>query len=195
MEQSPTTNEITLYYHELQNHLSDTRNDKGKRHELALILTTMLLAILRSAGNLKVSVIHRQMKREHEGILSILGLKKRRFISDSQFRRVLDSIDYQSYNDLNNRYFGISIVGVLGEWEAVDGKELRGNIDGLSGQKRGENVVKMVSHEDKSSQILGFIGWRSAMVEKNQKRPLFKIIFAVKRHYQIHTVLMLYIPA
>jgi DDE_Tnp_1-associated len=160
MEQSPTANEITLYYQELQNHLSDPRQDKGKRHELALILTTLLLAILRSVGNLKVSVIHRQMKREHEGVLSLLGLKKRKFISDSQFRRVLNSIDYQSYNALNDAYFGVSIVETSGEWKAIDGKELRGNIDGLMGQKRGENVVKMVSHEDKSSQILGFYNGR-----------------------------------
>lgn len=160
MEHPPTENEITLYYQELQKHLPDQRNGKGKRHELALILTTMLLSILRSVGNLNVSVIHRQMGREHENILSILGLKRRKLISDSQFRRVLNSIDYQSYNDLNDRYFGVSIVETLGEWKAVDGKELRGNIDGLSGQKRGENVVKMVSHEDKSSQILGFYNGR-----------------------------------
>ena len=115
MEQIPTNSEVTLYYHELQNHLSDTRSDKGKRHELALILTTMLLGIPRSVGNLKVSVIHRQMRREHEGILSILGLKKRRFISDSQFRRVLSNIVYQSYNALNDCYFGVSIVEALGE--------------------------------------------------------------------------------
>ena len=31
-----------------------------------------------------------------------------------------------------------------------------GNIDGLSGKKRGENVVRMVSHEDKKSEIIGF---------------------------------------
>lgn len=114
----------------------------------------MLLAILRSVGNLNVSVIHRQMRCEHEGMLSILGLRKRKFISDSQFRRILNSIDYQSYNALNDRYFGVSVAETSGEWKAVNGKELRGNIgrrsvDGLSRQKPGENVVKMVSHEDK----------------------------------------------
>jgi hypothetical protein len=160
MEQSPIVNEITLYYQELQNHLSDIRNDKGKRHELALILTTVLLGILRSVGKLKVSVIHHQKRREHEGILSILGLKMRKFISDSQFRRVLNSIDYQSYNALNDCYFGHLIVETSGEWKAVNGKELRGNIDRLSGQRRSENVVKMVSYEDKNSQILGFYNGR-----------------------------------
>lgn len=33
---------------------------------------------------------------------------------------------------------------------------MRETIDGVSGDKRGENVVKMVSHEDLESQIIGF---------------------------------------
>ncbi len=156
MKQNLTPNEINLYYEELQSKLTDSRQFKGKRHELALVLTTMLLAILRSVGKLNVSVIHRQMCREHDLIIISLGLKRRKVVSDTQFRRILSSVDYQTYNELNDAHFGVSITEVSGEWKAIDGKEMRGNIDGLSGRKRGENVVRMVSHEDKLSQIVGF---------------------------------------
>jgi hypothetical protein len=156
MKQNLTPNEINLYYEELQSKLTDSRQSKGKRHELALVLTTMLLAILRSVGKLNVSVIHRQMCREHDLIMISLGLKRRKVVSDTQFRRILSGVDYQTYNELNDAHFGVSITEVSGEWKAVDGKEMRGNIDGLSGKKRGENVVSMVSHEDKLSQIVGF---------------------------------------
>lgn len=78
MKQNLSPNEINLYYEELQSKLNDSGQSKGKRHELALVLTTMLLAILRSVGKLNVSVIHRQMCREHELIVSCLGLKRRK---------------------------------------------------------------------------------------------------------------------
>jgi|GEM_PF-2855917 hypothetical protein len=44
-----------------------------KRHELSLVLTTMLLAIFRLVETLNLSVIHRQMVREHEFLVSSLG--------------------------------------------------------------------------------------------------------------------------
>ena len=75
MKQNLTPNEINLYYEELQSKLNNSRQSKGKRYELALVLKTMLLAILRSVGKLNVSVIHRQMYREHQLIVSCLGLK------------------------------------------------------------------------------------------------------------------------
>lgn len=46
MKQNLSPNEINLYYEELQSKLNDSGQSKGKRHELALVLTTMLLAIL-----------------------------------------------------------------------------------------------------------------------------------------------------
>lgn len=57
---------------------------------------------------------------------------------------------------MNDAYFDVNIEQILDSWYAVDGKELRGNIDGVSGEKRGENIVKSVSHEDFSSQVIGF---------------------------------------
>ncbi|MDZ7935171.1 MAG: ISAs1 family transposase [Emticicia sp.] len=156
MKQTITCDEIKSYYEELKEKLEDTRKARGIRHDLALVLTTMMLSILRSVGTLNVSVIHRQMGREHEAILKALGLKRKKMVSDVQFRRILSSVNYANYNALNLAYFNKEFIEKDGEWLAIDGKELRGNIDGVSGKKRGENIVKMVSHEDKNSKVLGF---------------------------------------
>jgi hypothetical protein len=156
MQQALTPDAIKSYYEDLQSKLPDTRQSKGKRHELALVLTTMLLAVLRSVGKLNISVIHRQMRREHEYVLSSLGKKHCKLVSDPQFRRILSQVAQRVYNQINASHFGVNLREQQGHWQAIDGKELRGNIDGLSGQKRVENVVRMVSNIDKDSQIIGF---------------------------------------
>jgi hypothetical protein len=91
----------------------------------------MLLAMLRSVGKLNISVIHRQMRREHEYILSSLGKKPCKLVSDPQFRRILSQVDERVYHQVNDEYFGVSLREESGHWQAIDGKELRGNIDGL----------------------------------------------------------------
>lgn len=69
----------------------------------------------------------------------MLRSKRRKVVSDTQFRRILSGVDYQTYNELNAAHFWVSITEISGEWKAIDGKELRGNIDGLSG-KNGERT-------------------------------------------------------
>ena len=114
------------------------------------------MAILRTPGHLDLSCIHRRMVKEHDLMVEDTGYKAHRCISYVQLGRVLDSLDYEGFNKLNDSYFGVNIQQVINDWYAVDGKELRGNIDRVSGEKRGENIVKSVSHEDFSSQVIGF---------------------------------------
>jgi hypothetical protein len=77
-------------------------------------------------------------------------------VSDPQFRRILSQVDERVYHQVNDEYFGVSLREESGHWQAIDGKELRGNIDGLLGQKRAENVVRVVSHINNESPIVGF---------------------------------------
>ena len=76
-------------------------------------------------------------------------------ISHSQLCRILAQLDFTRYNGLTSDFFGWS-EQVEGVWRSVDGKELRGSIDGVSGQKRGEVLVRLVGHEDALAQVLGF---------------------------------------
>ncbi len=55
-----------------------------------------------------------------------------RCISRSQLIRVLNSFDYHSFNDFISSSMSDSLEDV---WEALDGKELRGNIDGVIGER------------------------------------------------------------
>ena len=134
----------------------DKRDNRGKRHELAFVLTGMLIALLRTGKRLTIASIHRWMVREHAQLVAETGYESKKPISDPQLRRVLASLDYSLYNQVNETYFGKAVSSNDSFWQAVDGKELRGSIDGLKGEKRGENVVRAVSHQGLQSQVIGF---------------------------------------
>jgi predicted transposase YbfD/YdcC len=152
----PPTNEVKLYFEHLQSRLVDKRDNRGKRHELAFVLTGFLLAILRSGTQLQVASLQRRMQKEHQGLCEELGYESTSPISDAQLRRLLAGVDYQAYNVLNKAYFGVELSEQTRAWQAVDGKELRGTIDGVAGEKRGENVVHLVNHQGSQSEIIGF---------------------------------------
>jgi len=69
---------------------------------------------------------------------------------------VLSGLDWDSYNTLNERYLSVSVGSASGAWCALDGKELKGNIDGVAGQRRGLNLVRALCHEGKESTVVGF---------------------------------------
>lgn len=135
---------------------TDNRDSRGKKHELAFVLCSFLYSLLRVPGTLNVAKIHRMMKREYQQLSMDLSVTVHSCISDTQLRRVLSKLDYQAYNTINQEYFGINIQHNQQGWYAIDGKELRGSIDGVSGQKRGENIVRSVCHESKTSQVIGY---------------------------------------
>ena len=62
-------------------------------------------------------------------------------ISYSQLYRLLPRFDLESYNSINEKYLGLWLDDQSGIWNSIDGKELRGTIDGVSGQKRGTEMV------------------------------------------------------
>lgn len=114
------------------------------------------MSLLRCTGHVSLAMIHRRMVKEHELMVVDTSFRTKKCVSYVQLGRILESIDYEMYNKINADYFDIRADQIEGLWLAVDGKELRGTIDGVSGDKRGENVVKMVSHQDLESQIIGF---------------------------------------
>jgi len=96
------------------------------------------------------------MKIQHSDLQEITSIKTSCYcISYTQLKRILSSFDYASFNALNEKYFG-SILQEKLAWFAVDGKELRGTIDKISGQKRGLNLVQIVNHDSKKNAVMGF---------------------------------------
>ncbi len=147
---------LKSYYTQLQKKLSDFRDNRGKRHDLSLVILTFMYSIMRSPGMLNYSQIQRAMKRELKYLLRKLDKKICVCISYSQLKRLLESIDYEELNQINYAFFGQTVKKEGRKWEAVDGKELRGTIDKAAGEKRSENIVQKVSHQSKESYTIGF---------------------------------------
>lgn len=102
-----------------------------------------------------MSVIHRSMLEDFKRMGRTLGLEVERCISYSQLKRIIKSINYEGFNTINGYYFDNEVSREGSQWKTLDGKELRGSIDGLKGEKRGQNIVNMITHEDFQSRIIG----------------------------------------
>ena len=141
----------------MQELLKDERDNRGKRYELAFILFSFFMAVLRSQGFINYSMLHRIIKRDQSKLQKDLKHEKTSCISYSQLKRILKTVDYKQFDEINCSFFGklTSEDESLG-WQAVDGKELRGTIDKVAGQTRNVNIVNMISHQDKQSQLVEF---------------------------------------
>ena len=69
---------------------------------------------------------------------------------------MLKSLNIEEFNDLNDRYFKRKVISDTSLWMSIDGKELRGNIDCVLGEKRAENIVLLKNHESSESKPIGF---------------------------------------
>jgi len=122
----------------------DLRDNRGKRHELAVVLVGVTLAVLSNRDGC-LSSIHRHLANHYEKLVNVLGEEKRRPLSRSQLPRVLEKVSVAVFDDLIFSHFGIKLNQKERKWLAIDGKELRGSI--ASGAKRGEAMVQAVAHE------------------------------------------------
>lgn len=122
----------------------DLRDSRGKRHELAIVLVGVTLAVLSNRdGNL--SSIHRHIHNHYEKLVAVLGVEKKRAVSRAQLPRILEKVSIEVFDNLIFSHFGVKLDEKERKWFASDGKELRGSIE--SGDKRGEAIVQVVAHE------------------------------------------------
>ena len=152
----PKNHEIKQFYKELQSELTDDRDNRGKVHELAFVITLMFYTIIRSDGKLSLSKLSRIMTYHHDEIKKQLRADSKSCISYSQLRRILMNLDYSEYNAISKKYFTKEVSYQELMWEAIDGKELRGSIDTESGKKRGENIILKIPHKTGSCKVLDF---------------------------------------
>lgn len=131
-----------------------------------------MLCVLRSDKKLTVAYLHRSMVRSYEELAQDLGIEVTCCISYSQLQRILKYIDYQCFNKINESFFNQQIEKDASEWYAIDGKELRGSIDGVAGEKRGQSIVLRTSHSSKQSSILG---WYNG--SKDSEKPVVSSYF------------------
>ncbi len=163
---------INNYYCELQNKLKDFRDNRGKKHNLSVVILLFIYAIIRSSGLLNYLKIHRQMVRDAPYIQRKLGLEVKKCISYTQLRRILSTVDYEQFNEINSAFFGRKIKKEGRKWKSIDGKELRGTIDKIAGEKRSENLIQQVSHDHKENKFIDFYNG-SKESEKTKVKSFF----------------------
>ena len=121
----------------------DLRDNRGKRHDLAVVLVSVVMALLSNRdGNL--SSIQRHLKNHYEKLVVHLGVEKKKAVSRAQLPLILGAVAVSVFDGLLFAHYGIKLNEAEREWFAIDGKELRGSIE--SGARRGEAVVQAISH-------------------------------------------------
>ena len=131
------TPDLTSFMAKLKR-LTDKRDKRGKRHELAFVLGGVVLAIM--AGRWYASSIHRFIQNRLKWLRRVLGYRIAQAVSRAQLPRILDGVDWADLNEILMEYFGVWIEVQDQEWYALDGKTLRG----VTGQQ--ERVLLAVSH-------------------------------------------------
>jgi len=122
----------------------DMRDNRGKRHSLALVLTGLVAALCCGRdGNL--SRLHRHMVNHFEKLLDATQLTNRKPISRAQLPLLLARVNGLHFAQLLFEWFGFVLDEEQKQWFSLDGKELRGSIQ--RGHTRGEVVVSAVAHQ------------------------------------------------
>ena len=126
-------------------HLTDDRDNRGKRHALAFVVTGVVLAIL--SGRSKVSSIFRYIRNRIEWLREVTQHPEARVVSRAHLPRLLARLDWVELSTLIDHYFGVQVeVRVHDSWVAIDGKTLRGTL--TSGQR--QSVVFAISHAQRT---------------------------------------------
>lgn len=123
--------------------LVDTRDNRGKRHELAFVLGSVVLAIM--SGRSYGSSIQRFIKNRIKWLRRVLGNLEANPVSRAQLPRILAKVDWVALNEIIWVHFGFKIEVEQNKWYALDGKALRGI------EQPGERVLLAVSHLERKT--------------------------------------------
>lgn len=156
------------FFEELDSKLVDSRDNRGKRHNLAFVVCGVVLATM--VGRAKVSSIHRYIQHKIAWLRAITGQEHAVPISRAHLPRVLSDVDWEQLNEVSEKHFGFTVERTAGgEWYAVDGKTLRGTTDAEN--KQGERIVTAVGHTSRQTQ-----GHRGFGGEKGEERAAVRTL-------------------
>jgi hypothetical protein len=142
----------------------DLRDNRGKLHNMSLVLCGLIFALLRGKdGNL--SAIHRSMVKKQKELCLFLGIDYQSVISRSHLPIFLKYVNVTFLGKLVFEYFGVQLEVSTKVWIAIDGKELRGSI--LVGCTRGEAIVQAVTHSNRMVYAQGYYNG-----SKESERPV-----------------------
>jgi hypothetical protein len=138
----PNTAKTTAFYQLLrQTPALDNRDNRGKKHPIALILTGLTCALCCGRDG-SLSRLHRHMVHHFSLLCQATASTQPTAISRAQLPLVLAKVNTVLFANLLFDWFGIDLPALAGTWLAVDGKDLRGSIQ--TSQTRGEACVSVV---------------------------------------------------
>lgn len=138
------------HFIDLLKNISDPRDNRGKRHELAFVLAVTTMAIL--SGKNYVSEIHRYICNKIEWLQKIFDRPDVKPVSRAQLPRIIAIVDWEELNAIIEDFFGVTVENTNGEWIAIDGKVLRGTITDNDNAHENEQITIAIRH--KSQEIL-----------------------------------------
>lgn len=171
MTPSPCQPQDTSFFQLLkQTPQLDGRDNRGKHHCIAVVITGLTLALCCGRdGNL--SSLHRHMGNHFDDLCRVLELTNQRVISRPQLPRLLAKINGLMLAELLFQRFGVVLTVQQQAWFAADGKELRGSIE--LGNKRGQACVSLVAHNGEA--IAGQAYYNGS---KESERPVVRQLLA-----------------
>ncbi len=132
---------------EALDNLSDPRDNRGKRLDLAFTIGSAALAIL--SGRSQVSSIHRYMENRADWIRKTIKKPQAKVVSRAHLPRILANVDLDELNDVVEAHFGVRLeVDDQDEWNAIDGKTLRGTTNAKN--KQGERTLLATTHTERN---------------------------------------------
>ena len=125
--------------------LTDTRDNRGKRHSLVILIVTFVFATLVNRSS--VSSIHRYMTNKIHWLREITGIQDATVISRAHLPRMLEAIDWLALSVVINNCYGEQIRAlIVDEWLSADGKELIGNFY-RSGTLYTQEIIRVNDHD------------------------------------------------
>jgi predicted transposase YbfD/YdcC len=164
MTATPCTAKTTTFFQRLEQIPSlDGRDNRGKRHSIALVLTGLVLALCCGRDG-KLSGLHRHLVNHFDSLCKATQMTHQTAISRAQLPLLLAKVNGVLFAQLLFEWFGLVLDADLKRWFALDGKELRGSIQ--PGHTRGEACVSALSHD--SEEIVNQAYYNGA---KESERP------------------------
>lgn len=143
----PCQNDSRSFFQKLQSAKGlDLRDNRGKRHDLAIVLVGVTLAVLANRDGC-LSSVHRHLVNHYPKLAEVLRIEKKSPVSRSQLPIILQRVSVEVFDSLIFVHFGVHLSDEQRKWFAIDGKELRGSIE--SGARRGEAIVQAVTQKDR----------------------------------------------
>ncbi len=160
----PCQGKTTSFFQLLQNTPGlDGRDNRGKTHNMAFVLTGLTLAICCGRDG-KLSRLQRHMANHFEELRTATQTLPSRVVSRAQLPLLLAKVDGEVFARLLFDWFGLVLSQEAKRWFTFDGKELRGSIQ--PGHKRGEACVSVQAHD--SGQVVGQTYYNGS---KESERP------------------------